>query len=151
VVKTAQFSSCTNASLSGNFGIVGQGMVVSGTTTTGTTTTGAVGLTATGAFSSGVTSTLGTPFNVLGRFVADGSGNLVTDVAATSSPLKRSLTGTYLVNPDCTGTAHLVDSAGTTRNISFILVNAAGQSSAQTGVRQQMQFVFTDIGVIGTG
>jgi len=151
MVKTAQFSSCTNASLSGNFGAVGQGMVVSGTTTTGTTTTGQVGLTATGAFSSGVTTTLGTPFNLLGRFVADGSGNFVTDLSGTNSPLKRSLTGTYVVNQDCTGTAHLLDSAGTARNISFILVNSAGLACVQTSVRQQLQFVFTDTGVIGTG
>jgi len=153
LVKTAQFSSCTNASLTGNFGIVAQGMVTSGTTFTATTPTGTVGLgtTTTAAFGSGVTGTLGTPFTLLGRFVADGSGNLVTDLAATTSPLKRSLTGTYIVNADCTGTAHLVDSNGTARNISFILVNASGPFSVQTSVRQELQFVFTDTGVIGTG
>jgi hypothetical protein len=141
LIKTVQFGACNNASVSGNFGVLGQGMVTSaGITPTPTTITG--------AFNSGVTGTLGTPFNLLGRFVADGTGILGTDVAATSDPVKRLLTGTYLVNADCTGTAHLVDSAATARNIGFVLVNA---SAVPTSAREQLRFVFTDTGVFGTG
>jgi len=171
MVKTAEFGSCSNASLNGNFGTVGQGMIVSGTniasigtTTSGTTTPGttAPGITSpgtgattggstSGAFSSGVTGTLGTPFTLVGRFVADGSGNLITDTAAASSSLRRSLTGTYQVNADCTGTAHFIDSSGAARNISFALVNAPRISAVQTSVRQDLNYVFSDTGVIGSG
>jgi hypothetical protein len=148
--KTAQFGACSNASLSGNYGIVGSGMF-SSSAGTGVTTGGTVvATTTTGAFTSGATSPLGTPFGLLGRFVADGGGNLVTDSAGTASTVKRSITGTYLVNADCTGTAHLVDSAAVARNISFVLVNEAG-ASVQTSARQAILFVFSDPGVIGSG
>jgi hypothetical protein len=127
-----------------------------GTTTgTGSTTgtTGTVQPTCIGAFNSGVTGALGTPFNLLGRFVADGSGNLTTDVSSQTAG--QAVTGTYAVNADCTGTAHIADEAGITRNISFVLVNQAAQcfvgASPQGSVRQELDFVFSDPGVIGSG
>jgi len=164
LTKTAQFSACSNASLSGNYGVSGQGLFsasagsglpttagLGGTLTGGTPTTP----TLTGAFTAGVSGPLGTPFNVLGRFVADGAGNLVTDFLSTTSTVKRAITGTYLVNADCTGTARLVDSTGVARNISFVLVNEAAACSAasavSTSARQALDFVFTDPGVIGSG
>ena len=78
--RTAQAGNCSNSSLTGNFTMFGSGFYtasagngitvsingITGTTTTTTSTTP-------GAFASGTTSTLGTPFNVLGRFGADGS------------------------------------------------------------------------------
>jgi hypothetical protein len=166
-VRTSQAGNCNNSYLSGNFTIsgngfyllaAGNGQSVSGTTvgqtnpvtttgqtapcltgtTTGTAPTGAC----TGAFTSGVTGSLGTPFNLLGRFVADGSGMLTTDFAAQQSP-GQSVTGTYAVSADCTGTAHVVDAAGIARNISFVLVNGSA--------RQELDFVFSDPGVMGTG
>jgi hypothetical protein len=148
----------------------GTGTVGTGTTTTTTnpttpcasgqstpvTTTGTVITpTCVGAFSSGVTTTLGTPFNVLARFVADGSGNLTTDVAGQQASTGQAITGSYAVNADCTGTAHMVDAAGITRNISFVVVNQADQcyigSAPQGSARQELDFVFSDSGVTGSG
>ncbi|HTM47764.1 MAG TPA: hypothetical protein VL285_03745 [Bryobacteraceae bacterium] len=162
MVKTSQFSSCTNASIFGNYAVSGQGMVTSATatgTTTGGGLTGGGGVTTTGttgtagAFTSGVAGSLGTPFLLLGRTVADGAGNLVTDFSSTNATVKRAITGTYTVNADCTGTARLQDTSGVARNISFVLVNeaAACSNGLQTGARQSLQFVFTDPGVIGSG
>ena len=91
---------------------------------------------------------LGTPFNLVGRFVADGAGNLVLDQPGSGSPIKRTLTGTYSINIDCTGTARLVDAAGAARNIGFVLLNGERQLRNPT---QSLQFVFTDSGVIGSG
>jgi len=156
LTRTSQFNACSNASIFGNFGVVGGGLFNSTAgpgipTGTGTVTA----TTGTGAFVNGATTPLGTPFQLLGRFNADGSGNFTLDVPATTSPLKRNLTGTYTVNVDCTGTAKLVDQAGVTRNISFVLVNETAACSVsavvQTSVRQALQFVFTDTGVIGSG
>jgi len=151
--KTAQFSSCSNASLSESYGISGQGLFSASAGTGVGVTTGTPTLT--GAFTSGVSGPLGTPFNLLGRFVADGAGNFVTDFPSTTSTVKRAIAGTYLVNGDCTGTARLVDSTGVGRNIAFVLVNEAAACSAASAVatsaRQALNFVFTDPGVIGSG
>jgi hypothetical protein len=150
-VRTSQFNACSNANLLGNFSVVGSGFALpaTGTTTdpgTGTTTT-------TAAFTPGFAGTLGTPFGLLGRFTADGLGNLAADNAATPSPLKRTLTGTYTVNVDCTGTAKFIDANNTTRNASFVIVNEAapsGSNNSNAG-NQTLRFGFTDTGVIGSG
>jgi hypothetical protein len=139
VTTTGQLAPCVNSQTGTTTG-----------TTTGTVQTGAC----TGAFTPGVTGTLGTPFNLLGRFVADGSGMLTTDFAGQQSP-GQGVTGTYAINADCTGTAHLIDAGGIARNIGFVLVNQAAQCfvgvSPQASVRQQLDFVFSDPGVIGSG
>jgi hypothetical protein len=85
----------------------------------------------------------------LGRFVADGNGNFVQDSAAVASPVNLNLAGTYTVNSDCTGTARLTDSSGIARNLSFVLVEQSSQ--ANMGPRQQLNFVFSDPGVFGSG
>jgi hypothetical protein len=100
-----------------------------------------------GAYASGATGTLGTPFNILGRVVADGNGNFLNDTAGAISPLTANLTGTYTVNADCTGTGRLVDQNNIGRNVSFV-IGAASQTSAAS---QQVQFVFSDPGVFGFG
>jgi len=157
-VKTSQFNGCTVGSVSGNFGVLGTGMVISGgsaTTTVGAgpgigfpvTSTGTPG---TGAFIYGATSPLGTPFTLLGRFTADGLGNLQIGNTLTPSPLRRTLTGSYTVNVDCTGTMRLSDPTGITRNINFVLVNEE-TSPVGVGPVQSLRFVFTDPGVIGSG
>jgi hypothetical protein len=91
---------------------------------------------------------------VLARFVADGAGQLTTDTSGLQSP-GQNINGTYSVSADCTGTAHLVDAAGITRNINFILVNQAAQcfigAIPQSSARQELEFVFSDPGVIGSG
>lgn len=180
LVKTAQFSSCTNATLSGNYTITGSGVYLASagngtpnsatgtgtgttgtgttgtgtTTTTGTTPTAAAGTSA-GAFQSGATGSLGTPFNLLGRFVSNGNGAFISDNAALQSPLSAGFTGTYTVNADCTGTASLSDQNGVTRKISFVVVNTAAQCSvggiAQSSARQELEYVFSDPGVFGSG
>jgi hypothetical protein len=170
LVKTAQFSSCTNATLSGPYTISGTGeylpsagsstltsgtgSATTGTTTTVTTSTPTAGTLA-GAFFPGVTGSQGTPFNLLGRFVADGTGNFATDSASLASPLTAGFSGTYTVNADCTGNGRLTDQNGVSRNISFVLVNTAAQCSVgaipQSSSRQDLQFVFSDPGVFGSG
>jgi len=163
--KMSQFSSCSNSTLTANYSIAGQGMYQA--SAGNGITMNAAGMilgpngiiitpTATGAFTSGVTISsgtvvLGTPFTLLGRFVADGNGNLVTDNAAAASPVTRNIIGTYTVNPDCSGTAKITDSTGVTRGISFVLVNAQGQTGPTTNLRQAVQYVFSDTGVFGTG
>jgi hypothetical protein len=158
-VRTSQVNSCSNANIQGNYTIVGSGFGMNSTTTTGGTTTGGTttggtttgGTTTTtpGAFTTGANGTLGAPFSLLGRFTADGNGNLTPDPTQTPSPLKRTITGTYVVNVDCTGTAMLVDSAGITRNASFVLVNSDRCLSGPNSGNQSLQFVFTDNGFIG--
>jgi len=133
---------------------------MNGTTTIPGPQPGQTSATCIGAFSSGVSSALGTPFSVLARLVADGSGHLTTDTSGQQSPgqnIGGTITNpsTYSVNADCTGTAHLADAAGITRNVSFILVNQAAQcfvgASPQSSTRQELEFVFSDPGVIGSG
>lgn len=145
-VRTTQFNSCSNANVLGNYSIVGNGFGLTSSSTGGTTTPPTPG-----AFSTGAAGTVGAPFNLLGRFVADGSGNLVADSSLTPSPLKRTLTGTYTVNVDCTGTAMLVDSGGITRNVNFVIQNDNRCVSGPNSGNQSLQFVFTDTGFIGNG
>ena len=153
--RATQANGCTDSSLNGNYSVVGSGMYQSGATFTVpgtgiTTSTGATtGNGGPSAIVHGVSSTLGTPFTLLGRFFADGSGNLVTDSAAIASTLNLGLTGNYAVNPDCTGTARLTDASGTSRDISFVLVEQSSQ--ATLGPKQQLEFAFSDPGVFGSG
>ncbi len=126
-----------------------------GTGATGTGTGTGQTAACTGAFTSGATGTLGTPFTLLARFVADGAGNLTTDSSGLAATSAQGITGSYSVNADCTGTAHLVDEAGIARNISFILVNQAAQcyigAAPQSSAREELEFVFSDPGVMGGG
>jgi hypothetical protein len=103
----------------------------------------------TGAYTFGATGQLGTPFSLLGRFVADGNGNLVTDLSGQTSPTGMNLTGTYTVNSDCTGTGRLIDSNNIARDILFVLVNQTSQGGSPSGVGQALSFVFNDTGVLG--
>jgi len=145
-VKSSQFNGCTNSSLSGSFGLLGTGMATSSTTGTGVSTgTGS-------AFAFGAPGTLGVAFTILGRLIPDGSGHFFTETGS-QTPLKRTLTGSYTVNVDCTGTAQLNDASGSTRNITFVLINDStpvGGNVVITGA-PSFRFVFTDPGVIGGG
>jgi hypothetical protein len=85
----------------------------------------------------------------LGRFVADGAGNLVQDAIAVASPLSnRKITGTYTVNLDCTGTATLITADGKKRGANFVIVTGG---SDLTNGPQAMELAFTDTGVVGSG
>lgn len=132
--KTAQFNGCTNGSLVGSFGFEAIG-VENGPAPAVGATPSQVGL------------------NIVGRLVADGQGNFVTDALASLSPLKRQITGTYTVNSDCTGTAVLIDSNGKTRNATFVLTRegASCSSGSQSGNANAVRFGFTDSGVFATG
>jgi hypothetical protein len=105
-----------------------------------------------GISATGVTTTTGTttaPFSIVGRFVADGAGNLVEDAIAQASPLNnRKITGTYAVNMDCTGTAILVTADGKRRGANLVIVT---QGSDLTNGPQALEFSFTDSGVVGSG
>lgn len=145
----APATTCTTAAS----GVITTTTIINGTTTTGSATNCIIP--EAGAFLAGPTGTFGTPFNLLGRFVADGNGNLASDTAAVQSPLTSSLSGTYTVNADCTGTAKLIDQSSIGRGINFVLTNNSGLcsagSNAQNGCIQQLQFVFSDPGVFGSG
>jgi hypothetical protein len=89
------------------------------------------------------------PFTIVGRFVADGAGNLVQDSIAQASPLtNRKITGTYTVNMDCTGTAALITADGKKRGTNIVIVT---QGSDLTNGPQALEFSFTDSGVVGSG
>ncbi len=90
-----------------------------------------------------------TPFSIVGRFVADGAGNLIEDAIAQASPLNdRKVTGTYTVNMDCTGTATLITADGKKRAANFVIVTLGADLS--DGL-QALQLAFTDAGVVGSG
>jgi hypothetical protein len=126
--KTKQ--SCSNDGLFSAFGISATGL-----TTTPSATVGSIPTT--------------TPFGIVGRFVADGAGNLVEDAMAQASPLSnRQLTGTYTVNMDCTGTATLATADGKKRGANFVIVT---QGSDLSNGPQTLEFAFTDAGVVGSG
>jgi hypothetical protein len=111
------------------------GLTATGVTTTPSATIGGIPTTA--------------PFGILGRFVADGAGNLVEDAIAQASPLNsRKVTGTYTVNMDCTGTATLVTADGKKRGANIVIVT---QGSDLTNSPQALEFAFTDSGVVGSG
>jgi len=90
-----------------------------------------------------------TPFDMFGRFFANGSGTFVSDTGRLSEELE--ISGTYTVNPDCTGTAQLVttmpgegeddEPVTTTRNVDFVVLNSG----------RMLEFAFTDANVVGTG
>ena len=82
-------------------------------------------------------------YAAVGTLTADGKGNFVgaftesfngTIAAAT-------LTGSYQVAPDCTGTAILRDSLGRTGNRAFVILADAAE----------INYLFTDPGFVATG
>ena len=96
-------SSCTNANLSGSYGYTLSGWILQ--------------------------STGDLPFADGGSLTADGNGNLSgsSSYSLAGGIQGRTLKGTYSVNSDCTGTATLVDSLGTTTDLSLV-VGGNGQS-----------------------
>jgi hypothetical protein len=107
--------SCTNASFQGAFGY---------------TFTGLTGVNA-------------LPFAAVGRLVADGQGS-VSGVETDSSNgeiFQRTYTGTYKVNPDCTGSEVTNDNFGTTVKCDFVIV-AGGK---------EIQVIETDTNTVVVG
>lgn len=130
--KTRQYNGCTTEGFTGTFGFT-----ASGRTTTSVTTEG-----------SDTPTVTVTPFSLGGRFVPDGTGKFVTDPLALTSPLTtRQYVGAYSVNADCTGTGTLIDSAGKSRKITFVIVSNGTGANPPSGVF----FSFTDSNVSGAG
>lgn len=122
---------CTNESLSDSFGLVGAG---SRATVSGGP-----------AFAA---------FAISGRLIADGQGNLITDGFSLSSPRRQQLSGTYMVKPDCTGSAQIAMADGTSVAIDFVLVHeynpALGTAAAHIR-EKRMMFSVTGQGIAGSG
>jgi hypothetical protein len=108
LIRTFSYG-CSNASLAGSYGLIGNGFVVVGASTSSTgTTTG-----------TGTTTSAGTvqPVSVFGVVTFDGAGNVIPQTVASGSPLGSfQYKGTYTVNLNCSGTMTLgpVPPAGTT-------------------------------------
>lgn len=91
---------CSNATLQGSFGYTATGTLL------------------------GAPPPFAGPFGEVGRQTFDGRGN--TDAAATASAngniAKFTITGTYTVNPDCTGSMTLyVSPLGATAHLDFVI------------------------------
>jgi hypothetical protein len=154
--KMFQATGCTNATLNGGFGMASQAAlsssVVNGGTGTGNTGTGNSGGTGNtgGTDTGGTTSASQTSFPLVGRFFANGDGNLVT-IGASSTLPGRQLVGNYTVHSDCTGTAQLITNSGVTRNISFAIVQSPAGACTNSAGAPQLLFGFTDQGINGFG
>jgi hypothetical protein len=79
----------------------------------------------------------------VGLVTADGEGHLTASdtVSANGLILRRSITGSYTVNPNCTGAALFTDNFGQTTHLDFVIV-ARGSD---------FQFIQTDPATVTTG
>lgn len=88
------------------------------------------------------------PVSLLGRFVAE-NGVFKLDTPGIESPQpKRQITGTYRVEPDCTGAARMVQD-GKTFNADFVLVRGGVTFGAFQ--RAELRFAIQDARVTMTG
>lgn len=83
------------------------------------------------------------PFADAGRIVSDGKGNLTgkSTYSASGTIGRRTFTGSYAINSNCTGTATLKDSLGNNDTIAITIVNNG----------QQVLFIETDSGTVVSG
>lgn len=94
LVRTFAYG-CTAASLSGAYGLIGNGFLLLNASSTGTGTA--------------------QPATIFGRVFFDGGGNIVPQTVASGSPLANfQYAGTYTVNLDCSGTMTLTPGGSTT-------------------------------------
>jgi hypothetical protein len=79
----------------------------------------------------------------VGRVTSDGRGNLTaTDtLSAAGTILRRTITGSYAVNPNCTGSGQFTDNFGLTVRLDFVVSDGG----------DEFQFIQTDPGTIFTG
>jgi hypothetical protein len=79
----------------------------------------------------------------VGRVTSDGKGNLAaTDtISAAGTILRRTITGSYSVNADCTGSGQFTDNFGLTVHLDFVITSGT----------DEFQFIQTDPGTIFTG
>ena len=132
--RVFQFGGCTDATLTGVFGLVSQ------INSTVPTSSGTTGSTSGGNVDNGSL----TASSFIGRLNADGAGNFTTDALAAQSPLAAlQLTGTYTVNPDCSGTAQFANSSGTTYGADFVIVQSLNGSGMAGPQRSEPELLFT--------
>jgi hypothetical protein len=81
--------------------------------------------------------------SAVGLVTTDGTGKLsATDtVSANGVIIRRTITGSYTVNENCTGTTTFIDNFGQTTHLDFVA----------TDDRQELQFIQTDPGTVTTG
>ena len=131
--RVYEFGGCTDATLTGAFGLVAQ-IASTGSTSTGTgSATG--GTTGNGSLTS-------SPF--VGRLNADGAGMFTTDALAAQSPLTAlQLTGTYTVNADCSGTAQISNNSGTMYSADFVIVQSLNGTVTTPLQRSEPELLLT--------
>lgn len=83
------------------------------------------------------------PVSAVGFATADGNGNLTgaDTVSANGTIIRRTVSGTYNVNTNCTGQATFTDNFGLTTHLDFV--------AAQSGL--EFTFIQTDTGAVTTG
>ena len=116
---------CTNATLKGTFSHIGSGVITAPPAAAG-------------------------PIAGLGTQTFDGNGGVTGNAVASlnGNIISGTFTGTYTVNPDCTGTYTTQLSIGITTHTYFVLV----WSTASPGTSlSEFHFISTDPGVVSTG
>jgi hypothetical protein len=111
VVPNAQ-AQCYDRTLNGSFALVGTGDKVTG---------GNAG-----------------PRAVVGLLTADGEGHLSGFITKSSNGTiyqNLTVTGTYTVNSDCTGSATFTDSVSETKNFNFVIVEKPGGDLEVLGIQ----------------
>jgi hypothetical protein len=85
----------------------------------------------------------GGPLAAVGLVSSDGAGVLgATETDSINGTIvRRTITGTYTVNPDCTGTVTFTDNFHQTTHLDFVAVKD----------RDELQFLQTDSGTVTTG
>jgi hypothetical protein len=83
------------------------------------------------------------PIAAVGQVIADGRGALTASdtVSVNGVVIRRIITGTYAVNPGCTGSAIFTDNFGQSTHLDFVLVDGG----------KEFQFIQTDPGAVTTG
>ncbi|MGH9666519.1 MAG: hypothetical protein ACRD9L_18995, partial [Bryobacteraceae bacterium] len=100
LTKLLSPSGCSVSNLSGPYGLVLSGVLTQAPSTTGTGNGGSI--------TAGAATPTTQQLTLIGRLQFDGGGNVVANpIGATSATGVSQFTGTYTVNPDCTGSMNI--------------------------------------------
>ncbi len=82
------------------------------------------------------------PLAIVGKFTADGQGNVIGAQTRSSNGVifRETYTETYTVNPDCTGSSTKVTSSGITLHFDFVILHHG----------KEIRSIQTDTGVVVT-